>query len=289
MNIKIFKEYAAIRLKDQYEAPALQLFISSLLDGIASIPGYWYYTHEDYLLGPEELRPLMIAVDQAAAGRPLQYILGQVTFGGCQIQVDERVLIPRPETEQLWQMAVSFANGTVLDACTGSGCLAIALKNAVPHTSVFAFDNNYDVLEVAKKNALLNTTNVRFFQADLSDTEGMSTAANRMGLTGGVVNLLVSNPPYVTEKEKEHMKHHVLIFEPDEALFVPNEDPLVHYRHLADVGKHFLRPQGVLLVEINEAYGEELCRLFEQKGYTQIQLHKDFHGKDRFIRARREL
>ncbi|HKM30915.1 MAG: peptide chain release factor N(5)-glutamine methyltransferase [Bacteroidales bacterium] len=286
MNIKEFKAYAILRLKDQYEPPGLQLFISTLLQEMAEIPGHWYYTKETYVPHPEKLKSLMFAVDQAAAGKPLQYILGQVVFGGCSIKVDRRVLIPRPETEQLWDKARRTATGPILDACTGSGCLAVALKKEKPQVPVFAFDINPNALELARENAVLNKTDVCFFQADIADTDAVEAAAIRAGLKKGTTDLLVSNPPYVTEKEKEQMLHRVLAFEPAEALFVPDADPLVHYRPLALLGSRFLRPGGTLLAEVNEAYGEELRRLFVQSGYSEVLVEKDLNEKDRFIHAR---
>lgn len=296
MNIKYFKEYAALRLGRQYKTPELQFFIGSLLEGIAGIPRYAYYTREEDVLDNQQRKALLFAVDQAAAGKPLQYILGSVVFGNCRIKVDKRVLIPRPETEELWSRASKIA-GRVLDAGTGSGCLAIALKKERPDYDVFAFDSSAGALDLAKENAVLNNVEVYFFHARMENDDGqettegtekagkVETAAAQVGLEAETVDLLVSNPPYVTEKEKEQMLHRVLAFEPAEALFVPNEDPLVHFRALASLGVRFLRPRGVLLAEINEAYGSDVGQLFEERGYTQVQIHKDLHKKDRFVQA----
>lgn len=285
MTIKYFKEYAVLRLERQYKTPELPLFIGSLLENLAGIPRYAYFTREEDVLDDKQRITLMRAIDQAAAGRPLQYIIGHVTFATCHIKVDERVLVPRPETEQLWSLAAAIP-GTVLDAGTGSGCLAIALKKERPHQAVYAFDKSTEALELAKENALLNNARVHFFHAGMENPNRVEMAGAPTGLEPGTIDVLVSNPPYVTEKEKKQMLHRVMAFEPAEALFVPDEDPLVHYRALAALGSRFLRPQGTLLVEINEAFGVPVQQLFETNGYVETTLHKDFHGKDRFVQAR---
>ena len=284
MNIKEFKAYARDRLAPSVEQPELRFLVSALLSHFAAIPNYWYHTHEDHLLSPAVAGELLQAVDQAAQGKPLQYILGFVHFGNCRIGVDERVLIPRPETEEMWDRA-RYITGPVLDACTGSGCLAIALKKGRPQTNVYAFDLSSDALDVASQNAALNQAQVHFFRADLTDVPGLEEAALKAGLEKQTVGLLISNPPYVTESQKKEMSPRVLSYEPHSALFVLDENPLCHYRHLAALGSRFLCSGGTLMAEINENFGREAALLFQQAGFKEVLVHKDLNEKNRILSA----
>jgi release factor glutamine methyltransferase len=285
MNIKEFKSYAKARLEKAREAPEIRVVISSLLAEFAGIPHYWYHTQEDHVLAAGAEKALVEAVSRAAAGEPLQYILGYVTFGECRIAVNEQVLIPRPETEELWNRAKQV-EGAVLDACTGSGCLAVALKKASPCRPVFAFDISPGALELAQKNAAYNQAGVTFFQADLTDPDGLEQAANRAGLKTNSLGLITANPPYVMEKEKKFMKDGVLSFEPHTALFVPGKDPLYFYRPLASLGRMYLKKGGILLAEINEMYGHEISLLMREAGFSDIRIHKDLFEKNRFVEAK---
>lgn len=284
MNIREFKEYARSRLKSSHERPELRFLVGALLSHLANVPHYWYHTREDHVISPDVEKALLQAIDQAALGKPLQYILGYVSFGDCRIKVDRRVLIPRPETEEMWYKAKNIP-GIVLDACTGSGCLAIALKKKRPGTPVFAFDISQDALDLAIENAALNEVEVSFFRADLLNFSRVEQAALSIGLHKHSIGLLVANPPYVTEKEKKEISTGVLSFEPHHALFVPDHNPLCYYRQLAVLGRLYLKSQGRLLVEINQAYGKEICSLMREEGYKDIRLHKDMNEKDRFIEA----
>lgn len=285
MNIKEFKAYARDRLASSLEQPEQRFLVSALLAHFAGIPNYWYHTHEEHTLPPAAEKALLKAVDQATLGRPLQYILGFVHFGNCRIGVDERVLIPRPETEEMWDRARHIP-GLVLDACTGSGCLAIALKKARPLANVYAFDLSRDALDVASQNAALNQVKVHFFLADLTDISGVEEAAQEAGLQKQTASLLISNPPYVTESQKKGMSGRVLSFEPHRALFVTDNDPLCHYRQLAALGSRLLCSEGTLMAEINEDFGREAGLLLQQAGYRGVQVHKDLNEKNRIIEAR---
>jgi len=285
MNIRAFKSYAKARLEKIREAPEIRVIISSLLAEFAGIPHYWYHTQEDHVLSANAEHLLLEAIRRAATGEPLQYILGYVKFGTCRIAVDNRVLIPRPETEELWARAKQI-DGDILDACTGSGCLAVALKKANPVKSVFAFDLSDGALELARKNAADNSTDVVFFQADLMDPEGLEKAANRAGLRMHSLGLITANPPYVADKEREYMSGSVLYFEPHTALFVPDNDPLMFYKPLARLGRNYLKKGGILLAEINEMYGDEISLLMREAGYTDVRIHKDLFEKNRFVEAK---
>ena len=285
MNIKEFKAFAKARLENSREAPEIRVITSSLLAEFAGIPHYWYHTQEDHVLSAGAENTLLEAVDQVAFGKPLQYVLGYVKFGECRIAVNENVLIPRPETEELWNR-VKHLDGSILDACTGSGCLAVALKKAAPGNSVYAFDISHGALELAQKNAADNQTDVFFFQADLTDLKGFDKAALGAGLKKNSLGLITANPPYVTEKEKSGMSDGVLSFEPHQALFVPDRDPLLFYKPLASAGRMYLKKGGVLFAEINEMYGHEISLLMRETGYTDVRIHKDLFEKNRFVEAK---
>lgn len=221
--------------------------------------------------------------------RPIQYVLGEAWFAGMPFFVNEAVLIPRPETEELVEWIVEDTlneeRGTLsaeqrtkhlLDIGTGSGCIPIALAKKLPHCSVSAIDVSEAALAVARRNAANLDANVQFLQTDFLDELQWPNLP--------VVDIIVSNPPYIKVAEQETMARHVLDFEPSLALFVPDEDALLFYRKIAAFGKTHLRAEGAVFVEINEALGKETVALFEQQGYT-VTLRKDLQGKDRMIKA----
>jgi release factor glutamine methyltransferase len=215
---------------------------------------------------------------------PIQYILGETEFYGLKLKVRPGVLIPRGETEELVQQIISdkfFSSPTILDIGTGSGCIAIALKINLPTANVVAFDVSEEALEVARENAALNQVEVSFFQYDILKPHSF--------VEENTWNIIVSNPPYITNNEKKLMANNVLEHEPHLALFVPDSDPLLFYRAIANFGRTHLTDNGLIYFEINEAFGRETSQLLADHGYTNIKLIKDIHGKDRMISARKEL
>lgn len=215
--------------------------------------------------------------------RPVQYIIGVTSFLDAEIKLGPGVLIPRPETEELAEMVIrenahkKFQEFSVLDIGTGSGCLAIALKKAFPYAQTDALDVSPEALNMAQINAGLNRTEVRFLHMDILGPELPAT------LPG--YNLIVSNPPYITESEKDAMRPNVLEFEPARALFVPDSDPLLFYRTIGQFAwKHLVRP-GTLWFEINERFGKEVKGLMESIGFDRVEVIRDLRKKDRFVRA----
>ena len=210
---------------------------------------------------------------------PLQYILGEARFCGHTFRVTPDVLIPRPETEELVEWIVASHPGPksrILDIGTGSGCIPIVLAACLPEATVSAWDISEAALQVARANAAANGVTVTFTQADVL-ADGLPPV--------GKVDILVSNPPYVTERERAEMLPNVLDWEPGLALFVPDEDPLRFYRRIARIGRELLAAGGALYVEINRAYGADIVRLLEKLGYTSVELRKDFADNDRMIKA----
>ena len=210
---------------------------------------------------------------------PIQYILGETEFYGLTFNVDESVLIPRPETEELVDWIISEndrgASLNILDIGTGSGCISISLKHEFCNSAVDAFDVSDEALVIAQNNANCNNLEVNFSKVDILNAPDL---INRW-------DIIVSNPPYVLENEKEDIHPNVLDNEPHLALFVPDNDPLLFYRCIAQFALRQLKPGGKLYFEINRQYGEATVGLLAECGFTDIELRKDISGNDRMIKA----
>jgi len=216
------------------------------------------------------------------AHEPVQYVLGTAHFAGLELEVTPATLIPRPETEELVQLITRVHAGRpglrLLDVGTGSGCLALALARALPGAQVLAVDISAEALAVAARNAARYAPGVQTEQVDI--LQQMPAGAAPASL-----DILVSNPPYVRESERALMRENVLAWEPATALFVPDHDPLLFYRRLAEVGSALLRPGGSIWLEINEALGPETAALFTEEFFEQVAVLDDFLGRPRFVRA----
>lgn len=213
---------------------------------------------------------------------PLQYILGKARFHGHSFAVTPATLIPRPETEQLVDMIVDENPGSdlaVLDIGTGSGCIAISLARALKFAQVTATDVSPDALAVAQQNATALKTRVRFLEQDILTCSAPSQAWD----------IIVSNPPYITEQEKATMERNVLDYEPHSALFVPNDDPMLFYRPIAAYASRSLKNGGRLYLEINRAMAQQVSDILRQAGLSNIHIHNDFNGNNRFITATKTL
>lgn len=212
-------------------------------------------------------------------GEPLQYVMGKTFFRNHLFQVNSDTLIPRPETEELVELVLSHATDTasVLDVGTGSGCIPISLKLERPSLSVEAWDISEGALTMARQNASALKAEVKFKQQDIFDWPSSE----------GNWNVIVSNPPYVTEEEKKEMANHVLDHEPHLALFVPNDDALKYYAALADFALERLSQGGYLCLEINQYFGTQTVELLFSKGFQEVKLLQDFKGNDRMIVAKK--
>lgn len=219
------------------------------------------------------------ALEQLLEDRPIQYIIGHAEFAGLKFKVNENVLIPRPETEELIQWIVETIDKKgpmrILDIGTGSGCIPIALALSLPQAEVHALDVSEDALELARENARRLDARVRFFRMDVLTAEKLDEK----------YDLIVSNPPYIRSSEKKDMRGNVLKHEPDLALFVKDEDPLLFYRKISALGRDALTPQGMLFFEINENLARPTRELLIKQSYHHIEVKKDIYGKDRMIRA----
>ena len=239
-----------------------------------------YFLRDKVELTGEQESELADAIQRLKKNEPLQYILGETEFCGLRLRVNPSVLIPRPETGELVRLIASENNNCskrILDIGTGSGCIAIALAKELPQSSVSAWDISEDALLVAKENSATCGTKINFAQRDILTYT--PAEADKF-------DIIVSNPPYIKEKEKSQMESNVLDWEPSLALFVPDNDPLLFYRAIAEKAKTMLTPGGQLYFEINREHGTDTCTMLTELGYTDFRLHKDFAGNDRMVSAR---
>lgn len=207
---------------------------------------------------------------------PIQYITGEARFHGMMMKVEQGVLIPRPETEQLVDLIIDENRGRedlkVLDICTGSGCIALALARNLPFSQVLAIDFSPVALKIAKENSEILKTKIKIIKADIFEWT-----------TTEKFDIIVSNPPYVMDKEALQMEKNVLNYEPHEALFVRDDNPLVFYKRITDIAKDSLKENGKLYFEINPMVSGILKQMMGKKGLRNIEIYKDSFGQDRFI------
>lgn len=233
--------------------------------------------HDDQVLLPETRKRIADMLVRLKAGEPVQYVTGEAYFYGMFLKVDRSVLIPRPETAELVDMIVDRwgekSDLSVLDLGTGSGCMAIALARNLKFPKVTALDFSAGALAVAKENARLMKASVDFVNGDM-----LSWRPEKESF-----DVIVSNPPYVCESEKREMEPTVLDWEPATALFVPDSDPLRYYKAIASIAGEGLRPGGMLYLEINPLHSDDLCDMLREKGFSDVVLSRDVHGRDRFV------
>jgi release factor glutamine methyltransferase len=248
-------------------------------------------TMSDIVLGKEQMLPaeeLQAIIEQLLTGEPVQYVLGLAEFGPHCFRVAPGVLIPRPETYELCRWILQSTGGqppcAILDIGTGSGCIACTLAAALPQATVTAWDISEEALRIARKNAECLGVTVTFEQVDVLN---MSLTSHPSPLTSHKRDLIVSNPPYICQKERAAMEQNVLEHEPSIALFVPDNDPLLFYRAIAELGQQNLKPDGWLYFEINPLYAGDMLQLLSTMSYHDIEIKEDQFGKQRMIRAQR--
>lgn len=251
-----------------------------------------YFDIKDYDLNDDEIEELNFIFEKISNHYPIQYIFNRAHFYGLDFFVDESVLIPRPETEELVHLILSENKqdkSAVLDIGTGSGCIAIALKMNRPDWSVFAIDISENALEVAKVNALKNHTEIEFYHHDiLPSTDFFVDTRLYMETEDATplkLDIIVSNPPYIPYHERELMSVSTVRYEPDLALFVENAQPLLFYDKIADFALEHLNRHGKLYFELNEFNANQVKSLLERKGFRYVQLIKDLAGKNRMLQA----
>lgn len=236
--------------------------------------------HEGDDLSPYMREKIEEILKRLEAGEPVQYVVGEAYFYGMDLHVRPGVLIPRPETAELVDMVVADCQESdlrVLDVGTGSGAIAIALARNLKFPQVTALDVSPAALDIARENARMLKARIEFVEADVF---GWNPVADSF-------DIIVSNPPYVLESEKKDMADNVLLHEPEEALFVPDADPLRFYNRIARIGREGLAGGGRLYFEINPLCADDLKKMLEEEGYVEVELEKDIHGRMRYARCRK--
>jgi release factor glutamine methyltransferase len=270
-------------LSEIYEQQESAIFLDLIFEEILGLTRFERILNPDRRATESEILKIHFAVKDLKQHKPIQYILKKTEFYGLPFYVDERVLIPRPETEELvgWVLELSgqAVNCEILDIGTGSGCIAISIKKNLISSNVRAMDVSPLSLEVAKMNAISNHADIHFFLQDILESP-ISENLPRF-------DVIVSNPPYVRNSEKLLMQKNVLDYEPALALFVEDSDPLKFYRAIAGFSREHLKPGGTLFLEINEALASETAGLLESMGFSEIIVKQDIRDKNRMIKAKK--
>lgn len=278
--MKNARAYLHEQLDAFYPEEEVNALIRWIMEDVCHLPPYRLLLAES-VLSEEQRTKIEQLTERLVRQEPIQYIMNGTYFCDLPFYLTHDVLIPRFETAELVkEIIVDYAKTQsvrILDIGTGSGCIAISLSISLPDAIIEALDISEAALQVAKKNAEINHANVHFIRQDILTDSVLDVL--------GLYDCIVSNPPYVTEREKKTMARNVLDYEPHVALFVPDDDPLCFYRRIAQLGHQHLREKGRLYFEINEQYGKEMLCLLEREGYRNIELKRDFYGKDRMIKA----
>ncbi|MDN5285765.1 MAG: prmC [Mucilaginibacter sp.] len=287
----VFEDYR--QLNNVYETQEIEAISLLVINHVTQLSKASIKAFPERELSNEQTEKLKSILIRLKTGEPVQYTLGTTEFYGLPFRVNPSVLIPRPETEELVEWILSaigerrkvkdqrtkqFAD-SILDIGTGSGCIAISLKKNLPDAMVSAIDISESALQIATQNAELNTVDVNFIHADILNLQSTQNSELK------TYNLIISNPPYVTLEDKKEMHSNVTDFEPHNALFVPEQDPLIFYKAIADFALINLIPGGLLFFEINENYGQETVDLLQNKDFSNIELRKDMSGRDRMVKA----
>ena len=285
-KIKEYRTQFIQELTPIYDAGEAESFFYLIVEEKHQLKRIDLALHPDLVFSEAEIVVWNSILEQLKQEIPVQYLLGKTSFYGLDFEVNENVLIPRPETEELveWilerqklnpETSGESKNLKILDIGTGSGCIAISLAKNLPNDTVFAIDVSEKALATAKKNAENNSVNVTFINQNILETEDL----------GQQFDIIVSNPPYVRNLEKEEIKKNVLDNEPHLALFVEDNDALIFYKKIAELAQKNLSENGRLYFEINQYLGKEMIDLLEKMNFTAIELRKDIYGNDRMVRA----
>ena len=277
MILSEFKTLFESTLDSHYPKTEIQSFYKLVIEHYLNLTRIEAAMNPELEISVENLNNLLNCLNELTHQKPIQYILGSTEFYGLHFKVNESVLIPRPETEELVRWAIEHIkqNNKVLDIGTGSGCIPVSIAK---HTSaqLSAIDVSKDALRVAHSNATHHKVAVNFIHQDILTTAALSEN----------YDAIISNPPYVLKTEKSQMNTNVLDYEPHLALFVENDDPLIFYQKIAELSTLSLNHKGFLFFEINQAYGEQVVQLLEKLNFKSIELRKDIFGADRMVKAR---
>ena len=294
MLLKQYKTHFFNSLKKIQDEQEIESFFFILTEYLHNLKRVDVALNPNFEISEEEVEKWNAILSQLQQEKPIQYITGEAWFYGLQFEVNENTLIPRPETEELVEWIIESQKSKdqsqkleILDIGTGTGCIPISLKANLPQANVSAIDVSEQALEVAKRNAQSNEVEVNFIQANILEVEDLSKLPLPKTQNPSPFNIIVSNPPYVRNLEKQEIKKNVLDYEPYLALFVEDTDALLFYRKIAQLALKNLSPNGLLFFEINQYLGKETVKLLENLGFKNIELKKDIYGNDRMIKCTR--
>ena len=279
MSLQDTKQAIKHQLSSLYDALEINSMVNIIIEEVTGWDALHQNIHKNDALEPSQIEQLDHYVEQLLTGKPLQYIIQKAWFLGKAYFVNEAVLIPRPETEELVEWIIEYAQIinkplSILDIGTGSGCIPISLKLAIPNAHITAIDISKEALAIAEQNAASYHTEIEWIAQDILQTKQLKDR----------YDIMVSNPPYIPLREKLAMQKQVADHEPEIALFVPDQFPLIFYSKIAHIGKSALKPNGQLFFEIHYDQGEAIIALLDEMGY-HAELRQDIFGKDRMVRA----
>ena len=281
--VKDIRNHYCEQLCSIYDKDEANAMILILLEHYFNINRVKMVLEPQLRLSESEMLTFHFAVKDLLKNKPIQYIIGETEFCDLKFKVNENVLIPRPETSELVHLIVNSQRSTVngqqsiLDIGTGSGCIAISLAKMISGSEVYALDISEKALEVAKENAVNNNVEVTFIHDDILSLK------NKIDTK---FDIIVSNPPYVRELEKAEMRDNVLNWEPHNALFVSDNNPLIFYRSILEFAKSHLKENGEIWFETNEFLGKEMTELCNEMGFSQVEVFNDFRGRERVLLVR---
>ncbi|WP_064966910.1 peptide chain release factor N(5)-glutamine methyltransferase [Tenacibaculum ovolyticum] len=304
MTLKQYKITFSKQLSTIYPQTEIDTFFYYLIEEYLSLQRIDLIMQPDFEITSEKELLFNNAVKRLQKEEPIQYIIGNTEFYGFPFLVNENTLIPRPETEELVEWILNEVNSVektnILDIGTGTGCIPISLKKNLPNANISAIDVSKNALKTATENAKLNNVTINFIEQDILKTTSLNVVTSKTKAFSTEkestspktphndvkFDVIVSNPPYVRELEKTEIKNNVLENEPHLALFVEDGNPLIFYDKIADLAKnHLTKKNGYLFFEINQYLGKETIDMLKDKGFTNIELRKDFSGNDRMIKA----
>lgn len=282
MDLKNLRSYFFEQLKQSYSREEIQVFFVYLTEKYLGLDKASILLHFERKITTKEQHTFQKAIQRLIENEPIQYIIGETGFLNIHLKVNYKVLIPRPETEEIVEKVIQEIKKEstdksikILDIGTGSGAIAISLAVKLPHANVFALDVSKEALGIAQENAMAQQVEIGFIHANVLKLEAL----------GQAYDVIISNPPYVRNSEKKQMHTNVLQYEPAQALFVTDEDPLIFYRKIGQLAYQHLNKNGVLYFEINEFLAKKTKDLLKEIGFQNIALYKDFRGKDRMIKV----
>ena len=272
------------RLFDLYDDRESANIANMVIENITDLQKIDRILNKKMLLNPGQMQQFAAFSDALLLHKPVQYVLNEAWFAAMKFYVNENVLIPRPETEELvnWvvkeTIACNLQTASILDIGTGSGCIPIALKSKLTGADIHGLDVSGAALDVAKINAAKLQASVKFYQYDILNEPSLRQFSS--------FDIIVSNPPYIKQSENVGMRQNVLLYEPHLALFVPDDDALMFYKAIAVFGLNHLTTNGLLFFEINEVHAKEVAQMLSANGYKEIETRVDLQGKERMIKAK---